>query len=110
MVKSNLISSKIFNILRKQTQIRDFFKDSENIEILIKRLNIEDINRLNIEYPNFLYLNRDDIKSKKKEAITPILSFTFLKHDLEPTNYNKLKKIKIYIDNFNYTKIRIMQN
>jgi len=105
-----MFSMKIFNLLIKQKEIKDFLENEEKIEILVKKLNIEDIKRLNREYPPFLNFNQNDIESYIKKAEHPILSLTLLKHDYKSKNYNKLKKIKVYIDVINYIIIRIMQN
>ena len=110
-----MISQKILNLLKNNNQIKEFFSDNKDIEILFKKLNQSEIKRLSIEYPNLLDLKnqyeeikKQTIKTKDKES--PILCLTLIKCDNSIKNYMKLKKIKLYIDEMDEKIIKILQN
>ena len=98
-----MISEKIINILKENSQFNDFIKDIENFEVLIKELNQDDIKRLSFEYPELL----KQINIKVSESIS---SITFIKNSSEVKNHFKLKKFKFYIDELDGKILKILQN
>ena len=44
----------IFNILKKNPQIKEFLSQIENFETFLKKLSYEEIKRLNLEFPDLL--------------------------------------------------------
>lgn len=97
------IPQKILKILEKNNKVKNFIGDNEDVEILLKELDIDELNRQFNEYPNFF----DHIK---KEDKLEIFSLTLVKKDTSENNYIKLKKIKLYIDILNEKIIKILQN
>ena len=95
-----MISEKLINILKLNTQFNDFVDDIENLEVLIKKLNRDDIKRLTTEYPALL----------KQKDVESILCITFIKNNSEAKNYDKLKKFKVYFDNLNEKTIKILKS
>ena len=110
-----MIHHNLYKILHNNTQISDFLTETESFEILVKRLNHDEIYKLNDEYPFFIKKNTNNHKAKKNQ-VTENESFQFLscitivKHDINIKNYVKLKKIKIYIDELNERIIKILEN
>ena len=104
-----MMSEKILAILRKDSRINEFLDNIEDFEILYKKLNFNDIKRLSLEYPNFFNLNVVQ-KSEISEGKISIGCLTLIKHKSYAQNFNKLKKIKIYVNEINEEIIKILQN
>jgi hypothetical protein len=110
-----MIHQKIFNIIKESDQIKDFFIDANDVDVLIKKITINELKALYIEYPNLLKIvNNNKIKIKYRSdnnEISPlILCLTFIKRDFNMKNYIKLKKIKLYIDEMNEKIVKILKN
>jgi len=91
-------------------EIKDFLKNVETIEVLIKKLKIEDIKRLSREYPNFLDYHQDKIEMNIIKELYLFLSVTLLKYNTTSKYYFNLKKIRVYINLINDNIIKILHN
>ena len=111
----NMINQYFIQILKMSSNLRDFLENAENFEVLTKRLNLDEIKRLSLEYPDLLKLKTDKqmkgiLLSEKDDDITSILCITIVKNDIHVKNYEKLKKIKVYFDESKENIIKILQN
>ena len=97
-----MISQKLINVIKENNEIKEFFSNTNEVDVLIKNLNINELERFYIEYPNFLEMK------KSSEIPSTILCLTFIKRDLDVNSYTKVKKIKIYIDQMTDKIIKIL--
>ena len=97
-----MISQNILNVLNMNSQFKKFVEEIKDFKILTKKLNSEEIKRVYLEYPNLLPKIREDISS--------IICITLVKNNLDHRNYEKLKKIKFYIDETNENILKILEN
>ena len=110
-----MINQNIIQILKKNSKLKDFLENAVDFEVLTKNLNLNEIKRLNLEYPDLLKLKTDKqmkgiLLSEKDDDITSILCITIVKNDIHVKNYEKLKKIKVYFDESKENIIKILQN
>lgn len=101
---------KILQLPNINSQLKDFLEAVEDFEISIKKLDLKEIERFLLEYPNLFDLKNKTIKKLTDEDknIPSILCLTLVKKD--PGNYVKLRKLKMYIDESNGEIIKILQN
>ena len=110
-----MIPQNLFNILKMNTQVLDFLKNTKDFEVLYKRLNIDEIKRVSTEYPNLFKQEINNQKTNNKQikiegAFHSIVSIILVRCDLDSKNYTKLKKLKLYINESNGEIIKVLQN
>ena len=110
-----MIPQNIFNILKKNSQVFEFLNGNVRFEVLFKKLDYDELERLFNEYPYLLQQESNTLKTnlsqRKKEIKTQsILSITLVRRDMESSNYTKLRKIKLYFDELNGKILKILQN
>ena len=110
-----MIPQNLFNILKMNTQVLDFLKNTIDFEVFNKRLNNDEIKRVSIEYPNIFKqeINNQKINNKQIKIegdFHSMVSIIVVKSDLDSKNYTKLKKIKLYINESNGEIIKVLQN
>ena len=98
------------NLLRENSQLNEFIRDTEDFEILIKDLNQDEIKRLNIEYPKLLKLKTVKKETKEQTISKSVICITLVKKNLEAKSYDKLKKFKIYYNKSEGKIIKILKN
>ncbi|MFX1445296.1 MAG: hypothetical protein ACFFHV_17920 [Promethearchaeota archaeon] len=98
--------------MNKNFQIKRFLKETEGCDVLIKKLNQEEVRRINSEYPYFLKKeNFGIIKQGNKLKSREIIScLTLIKKDMSDKNYVKLNKIKLYINELDGKIIKTLQS
>ena len=110
-----MISQEVLKSLKNNIEFLEFCSDITNVEVLSKNLNLEQLKRLSIEYPNFLTMEKieDSNLNQKIETnrkMPSILCLTLINNDKNTENYSKLKKIKFYINDSNGKIIKFLQN
>ncbi|MFX1256867.1 MAG: hypothetical protein ACFFAN_03330 [Promethearchaeota archaeon] len=105
-----MIPQNIFKTLKKNHQFKEFIKNIEDFEILIKKLNLNEIQRLSLEYPDLLKLKIDDQAIKAQKKFPSIFCITLIKKNFNVNNYMKINKIKVYLDELNEKIIKILHN
>lgn len=109
-----MIPVRILNKLKEKNEVYNFIENTDDFEVLVKRLNLGEIKRIASEYPELLKIPLNQITNNdtisKTYDIKKIISFTLVKNDLDNKNIVKLKKIKFYIDELNDNIIKILQN
>jgi len=110
-----MIPQNLFNILKMNTQVLDFLKNTVDFEVFFKRLNNDEIKRISTEYPNLFKQEINDQKTNNNQIKTEgdfhsIISIILVRCDLDSKNYTKLKKIKFYINESNGEIIKVLQN
>jgi len=111
----NMLSQKILRSLKKNNHIKDFFKNNLDFEVQLKRINKNELKRLDQEHPTLFDVNFETIKNlyesnQDRKNNGPLLSVTFIKNDFSISNYKNLKKIKVYIDEISGKIIKILRN
>ena len=99
-----MIEQNKLELFKKHPLIENFLEGTAEFEISSKILNFKDIKRIYKEYPKFelsLYVHSKEIQ---------IFTITIIKIDRNPENYQKFKKIKIYVNESNGKIIKILQN
>jgi hypothetical protein len=110
-----MIPTKFLKLLKENAQLNEFLSGYPKIDILIKKLDKRDINRLIKEYPTLFELDlneKQNINNKQEINTLPlsITSLTIIKQDFSYNNYLQSKKIRFYIDERNEKIIKIFQN
>lgn len=110
-----MINLNFIQILKMNSKLKNFLENVKNFEVLTKKLNLNEIRRLLLEYPDMLKLKIDrqmkgEKSNKNDENFPSLLCITIVNNDLRLKNHTKLKKIKIYIDESNENIIKILQN
>ena len=110
-----MLSQNILKILKENNPFKDFFLDCKDFEVLIKKLSIDDIQRINKISPDFLKPKSEVHKDNNidfifKKNISSIICLTLVRNDLKKKKYDKLRKIKIYFDESSEKIIKILQN
>jgi len=109
-----MIPVRILNKLKEKNEVYNFIENTDDFEVLVKRLNLGEIKRIASEYSELLKIPLNQITNNdtisKTYDIKKIISFTLVKNDLDNKNIVKLKKIKFYIDELNDNIIKILQN
>lgn len=110
-----MIPAKILKLLKENNWLNEYFSGHPDVEVIIKKLNENDIKRLFKEYPNLFELDLNFALNKNREHGTnripfSIISLTIVKRDLSTNNYLKSRKIRFYIDERNEIIIKILQN
>jgi hypothetical protein len=109
------INKNLLKILESKAKIKKFLEDTGDIEFSLKRLSVEDLTRISVEYPSLLDLNtvnslKEKRKKKTEEEEISIICLTIIKRDKSSNNYMKLKKIKIYLDEKDEKILKVLQN
>jgi len=110
-----MLNENNLKVLKENQQVLELIKKKENFEVLIKKLSSNEIKDLKFFYPDFI---ENDFNSERKvndnnlnqEIIQSIICFTFVKNEYNSKKYDKIKKIKIYIDELKEKIIKILQN
>ncbi len=80
-----------------------------------KKLSFNELKNLKLYYPDFIEINTNsetNINSLdlNEKNLSSILCFTFVKNEKTSKKYEKIKKIKIYIDELKEEIIKILEN
>ena len=109
-----MIPVRVLNKLKEKNEIYNFIENTNDFEVLVKRLNLGEIKRIASEYPELLEIPLNQITNNdtisKTYDIKKIICFTLVKNNLDNKNIVKLKKIKFYIDELNDNIIKILRN
>jgi len=101
-------TQNFLKILKDSFQIKEFLKNSETHEILIKELSYNDNERILLEY---LQLTKDlNLNKPNNKKSIPILCLTLVKQDFNKKNFSGLKKLKLYISEINQKILKVLEN
>ncbi len=104
----NGIPEEFIDIVAQNSRVQAFLQNSERVEVLVKEITFQELERLKKEYPKFFNWNLEEIKPNDKGII--LYSITLLKRDRSPNNYTKTKKIKLYIEKSTKKILKILSN
>ena len=99
------ISQDIITLIKYDDKVKDFLSKNVDVDVFIKKLTSDELERINKEYPKLLNLFDEDHLNNPS-----IVVLTLVKRDNDEKNYIQLKKIKLYIDESNKKIIKILEN
>lgn len=110
----NIEIKVVTTLLENNRRVKEFLNNAEQFDILIKKLDTDEFERENSEYPEFLIMeksvqDKEDHHSGFKKNLNLIVAITIIKRDLDVKNYLKSKKMKLLIDHGNQKIIKILQ-
>jgi len=109
-----MLNENILKILKENHQILESIKQMENFEVLIKKLSYNELKNLKLYYPDFINIDINsetdvDNQNLNQKDSSIIFCFTFVKNE-NSKKYEKIKKIKIYVDELKEVVLKILQN
>lgn len=111
-----LLSQNILSTIKELEIIQKFLENIEDFEVFYKKLDQNEITRVNVEYPNLFAIQATTNIGKVEENIpqttisNSISSLTLIKRDRQIYNPIKLKKVKIYVDENTDRIIKILEH
>ena len=111
----NIEIKDLATLLENNIRVKEFLNSAENFDILVKKIDADEFERENSEYPEFLIMEKSvqdngDHNSGFKKNLNLIVAITIIKRDLIVKNYLKSKRMKLLIDHSNQKIIKILQN
>ena len=110
-----MLNEETLKILKRSPQVLEIIKGTENLEVLVKILSYKELKNLKLQYPDFFDLDINlkvdiDNLTLDEQNTSTIICLTLVKNDTASKKYDKIKKIKIYIDKLKGEITKILQN